>query len=58
LGTVPRAEAAVAAHLLNGARACTRDILAAREQEELAGRLEALEEGLEIQKQGVNYGGY
>jgi hypothetical protein len=57
-GDVPRAEAAVAAQLLNGARACTRDILAAREQEELVQRLEALEDGLEMQRQGgYGYGG-
>ena len=56
-GEVPRAEAAVAAQLLNGARACTRDILAAREQEELIERLEALEEGLERRKEGYGYGG-
>ena len=42
-----RAVAAVAGQLLNGARACVRDALAAREQEELVARLEALEEGLE-----------
>jgi hypothetical protein len=33
----------VVGQLLNGARACVRDGLAAREQEELIGRLEALE---------------
>ena len=42
-----RAVAAVAGQLLNGARACVRDTLAAREQEELVARLETLEEGLE-----------
>ena len=57
-GDVPRAEGAVVAQLLNGARACTRDILAAREQEELIERLEALEEGLEQRKSGYGYGGF
>ena len=42
--------------LLNGARACLRDALAAREQEELIGRLEALEEVLEQQKESHRYG--
>ena len=42
-----RAVAAVAGQLLNGARACVRDALAAKEQEELVARLEALEERLE-----------
>ena len=42
-GEVERGVGAVAGQLLNGARACVRDGLAARDQEELAGRLEALE---------------
>ena len=46
-GDVERGVGAVAGQLLNGARACVRDGLAAREQEELVARLEALEEGLE-----------
>jgi hypothetical protein len=46
-GEVERGIGAVAGQLLNGARACVRDTLAAREQEELVARLEALEEGLE-----------
>jgi hypothetical protein len=46
-GEVERGVGAVAGQLLNGARACVRDGLAAREQEELIGRLEALEEALE-----------
>ena len=46
-GDVERGVGAVAGQLLNGARACVRDTLAAREQEELIARLEALEEGLE-----------
>ena len=53
-GEVERADGAVAGQLLNGARACVRDILAAREQEELVQRLEMLEEGLEMQNRGVN----
>ena len=57
-GDVPRAEAAVAAQLLNGARACTRDLLAAREQEEIVARMEALEDALELQNKGVSgFGG-
>lgn len=46
-GEVERGVGAVAGQLLNGARACVRDGLAAREQEELVARLEALEEALE-----------
>jgi hypothetical protein len=42
-GSVDRADGAVAGQLLNGARACVRDAMAAREQEELIERLEALE---------------
>jgi hypothetical protein len=45
-GDIERGVGAVAGQLLNGARACVRDGLAAREQEELLGRLEALEEAL------------
>ena len=56
-GEVPRAEGAVAGQLLNGARACVRDLLTAREQEELVARMEALEEGLERRKEGYGYGG-
>ena len=51
-GEVERARAAVACQLLNGARACVRDALTAREQEELIERLEALEGALE-QRRGV-----
>jgi hypothetical protein len=47
-GEVPRAEGAVAGQLLNGARACARDLLA-REHEELLARLERVEEALEAQ---------
>jgi hypothetical protein len=46
-GEVERGVGAAVGQLLNGARACVRDGLAAREQEELLGRLEALEEVLE-----------
>ncbi len=50
-GEVERSVGAVAGQLLNGARACVRDGLAAREQEELIDRLEALEGALERQKE-------
>jgi hypothetical protein len=46
-GEVERSVGAVVGQLLNGARACARDGLAAREQEELVARLTALEEELE-----------
>jgi hypothetical protein len=42
-GEVERGVGAVVGQLLNGARACVRDGLAAREQEEFIERLEALE---------------
>jgi hypothetical protein len=42
-GEVERGVGAVAGQLLNGARACIKDAMEAREQEELAARLEALE---------------
>ena len=51
-GDVERAAGAVAGQLLNGARACVRDGLAAREQEELVERLEILEQSLEGRKAG------
>ena len=54
-GEVDRADGAVAGHLLNGARACVRDGLTAREQEELVERMEQLEAGLQAQK-GSRYG--
>jgi hypothetical protein len=41
---IERGDAAIAGQLLGGARACIRDSLAAREQEELIERLETLEE--------------
>ena len=51
-GEVERGVGAVAGQLLNGARACVRDALAAREQEELVARLEALEDALERTNSG------
>jgi hypothetical protein len=54
-GEVERADGAVAGQLLNGARACVRDGLSAREQEELIERMEQLEAGLQAQK-GSRYG--
>jgi hypothetical protein len=51
-GEVERGVGAVAGQLLNGARACVRDGLAAREQEELIGRLEELEATLQGRKAG------
>jgi hypothetical protein len=47
---------AVAGQLLNGARACVRDGLLAREQEELVSRMEAIEAALEEQKSERRYG--
>jgi hypothetical protein len=55
-GEVERAKAAVAGQLLNGARACVRDGLSAREQEELVERLEVLESALEQKKGGHRWG--
>ena len=46
-GEIERGVGAVAGQLLNGARACVREGLAAREQEELVARLEELERALE-----------
>jgi hypothetical protein len=45
-GEIERASGAVAGQLLNHARTCVRDAMAAREQEELISRLEVLEEAL------------
>jgi hypothetical protein len=56
-GDVERGVGAVVGQLLNGARACVRDGLAAREQEELVARLEALEEALENNAKGGEKGG-
>ncbi len=55
-GKVERADAAVAGQLLNGARACVRDGLAAREQEELVARMEDLETLLEHQNKRSGFG--
>jgi len=51
-GEIERGVGAVVGQLLNGARACVRDGLAAREQEELIKRLEMLEEGLGRKNEG------
>jgi hypothetical protein len=50
VGEVERGVGAVAGQLLNGARACVRDGLTAREQEELIGRLEQLEDAIAANK--------
>ena len=55
-GEVDRARGAVAGQLLNGARACVRDVLSAREQEELVERLESLEAALEDRKGKSRWG--
>lgn len=51
-GEVERGVGAVAGQLLNGARACVRDGLTAREQEELVARLEELEATLQGRRAG------
>ena len=55
-GTVDRGDAADVGQLLGGARACLRDTLAAREQEELAARLEEIEEALSMRKGDDRWG--
>ena len=55
-GEVERGIGAVVGPLLNGARACFRDTLSAREQEELVARLEEIEEALAMRK-GNDKGG-
>ena len=55
-GNGDRGVGAVAGQLLNGARACVRDGLSAREQEEIVERLEALEAASEG-SQGSGTGG-
>jgi|SRR5215212_9092897 hypothetical protein len=55
-GEVERGIGAVAGQLLNGARACTRDTLSAREQEELVSRLEEIEEALAMRKGNDKWG--
>ena len=57
-GEIERGVGAVAGQLLNGARACIRDGLAAREQEELEARMEAIEAALAEQKNERSYGTY
>jgi hypothetical protein len=54
-GEVDRSDGAVAGQLLNGARACVRDGLKAKEVEELENRLEELERVLE-QRGGNRWG--
>jgi hypothetical protein len=54
-GEVERGIGAVAGQLLNGARACVRDGLTAREQDELVERLETLEENLETTRGGSRW---
>ena len=49
-GEVERGVGAVVGQLLNGARACVRDGLAAPEQEELIACMEQLEEALEAKE--------
>src|SRR5215212_10514152 len=55
-GEVERGIGAVAGQLLNGARACLRDSLSAREQEELVARLEEIEEALALRKGNDTWG--
>jgi hypothetical protein len=55
-GEVDRSDGAVAGQLLNGARACVRDGLKAKEVEELEARLEELERVLEQRKDGNRWG--
>jgi alkylhydroperoxidase family enzyme len=55
-GETERGVGAVVGQFLNGARACVRDALAAREQEKLVERLEALEVTLERNKENRRYG--
>ena len=55
-GEVQRGIGAVVGQLLNGARACVRDGLAAREQEELVARLEEVEQILEHRKGDGRWG--
>jgi hypothetical protein len=55
-GEIDRGDAAIAGQLLGGARACIRDALAAREQEGLIERLEALEAAEEARNAGTIWG--
>jgi hypothetical protein len=58
-GEIERGSAAIAGQLLGGARACIRDGMAAKEQEELIERLEALEQAEEQriqERSGASFG--
>jgi hypothetical protein len=55
-GEIDRGVGAVAGQLLGGARACLRDLLAAKEQEELLARMEALEEQLDQAERRQRHG--
>jgi hypothetical protein len=55
-GEVDRGVGAVVGQLLSGARACVRDTLSAREQEELVARLEEIEEALAMRKGNDKWG--
>jgi hypothetical protein len=50
-GLLERSVGIAVGQLLNGARACVRDLLTAKEQEELIARMEALEEQIEAQSE-------
>jgi len=55
-GEIERGVGAVAGQLLNGARACVRDGLTAREQEELISRMESLEQEIEASRSSATRG--
>lgn len=55
-GEVVRGDAAVVSQIYNTILAAVRTELKRREQEELVGRLEALEDGLAARKRGSGYG--
>jgi hypothetical protein len=55
-GEVGRADAVVVGQLLNYARACVRDSLASREQEEIIPQLEQLEEAYGVRRGGGRWG--
>jgi hypothetical protein len=54
-GKLDKGVGAVAGTLLNYARACVRDAISAREQEELVQRLEALESALSQQRRNGSH---
>jgi hypothetical protein len=56
-GEVERGNGAVAAQLLNGARACVLGLLKAREQEEILGRVLELERRLSVNQRNHNQKG-